>query len=444
MNDAMRVAPTVREYVQSIQEGKFTSEKLVMECLDRIDATEPDIGAWAHLDRENALGQARNLDEIRKRGQPVGDLHGIPVGVKDIFDTCEFPTQRGTPIYSGRQPDADAAVVEKLREAGAVIPGKTVTTEFAWMYPADTRNPHNPAYTPGGSSSGSAAAVAAGHVPLAIGSQTGGSTIRPASYCGIYGFKPSRGIISRRGVFQTSATLDQVGLFGQNLGDVALLADVLGGYDASDNMSYLVPRPRVLDGFLSEVPVEPNFAWIELPYADQFSEATHAGCEELVQELGAQIDRIPAPQSFSVLIECHKIIYDYEIYRCLKGERENHWDQLSDTAKTALESARERTPSQYQEALEILEAANTWFRQFFNDYDAILTPSATGEAVTLSEGTGNPICSTIWTLCGLPCLSLPLLAGEDDLPIGIQLVAGLNEDDRLFRTSRWLLNYLQS
>ncbi len=274
MNDATRIALTVREYVQSIQEGKFTSEKLVMECLDRIDATEPDIGAWAHLDRENALGQARNLDEIRKRGQPVGNLHGIPVGVKDIFDTCEFPTQRGTPIYSGRQPDADSAVVEKLREAGAVIPGKTVTTEFAWMHPADTRNPHNPAHTPGGSSSGSAAAVAAGHVPLAIGSQTGGSTIRPASYCGIYGFKPSRGIISRRGVFQTAATLDQVGLFGQNLGDVALLADVVGGYDASDNMSYLVPRPRVLDGFLSEVPVEPNFAWIELPYADQFSEAT--------------------------------------------------------------------------------------------------------------------------------------------------------------------------
>jgi Asp-tRNA(Asn)/Glu-tRNA(Gln) amidotransferase A subunit family amidase len=245
-------------------------------------------------------------------------------------------------------------------------------------------------------------------------------------------------------VFQTSATLDQVGLFGQNPGDIALLADVLGGYDASDNMSYIAPRPRVLDGYLSEVPVEPNFAWIELPYADQFSEATHTGCEELIQELGAQIDRIPAPQSFTVLIECHKIIYDYEIYRCLKGERENHWDQLSDTAKTALESARERTSSQYQEALEILEAANTWFRQFFNDYDAILTPSATGEAVKLSEGTGNHICSTIWTLCGLPCLSLPLLEGENNLPIGVQLVAGLNEDDRLFRTSRWLLNYLHS
>ena len=331
MNEVTGETPTVRQYVQSIQEGKFTSEKLLTECIARIDATEPGIGAWVHLDRENALDQARNLDEIRKRGKPVGDLHGIPVGVKDIFDTAEFPTERGSPIYAGRQSEADSAVVEKLREAGAVIPGKTVTTEFAFMHPAETRNPNNPTYTPGGSSSGSAAAVAAGHVPLAIGSQTGGSTIRPASYCGIYGFKPSRGIVSRRGVFQTSATLDQVGLFGQDLGDVALLADVIGGYDAADSMSYLAPRPRMLAGYLADVPIEPVFAWLELPYADRFSPATTEGCEELLDALGKQVDRIVAPQFLDEFIDSHKIIYEYEIYRNLENERINYTDQLSET-----------------------------------------------------------------------------------------------------------------
>jgi Asp-tRNA(Asn)/Glu-tRNA(Gln) amidotransferase A subunit family amidase len=311
------------------------------------------------------------------------------------------------------------------------------------MHPAATRNPHDASRTPGGSSSGSAAAVAAGHVPLALGSQTGGSTIRPASFCGVYGFKPSRGIISRRGVLRTSPTLDQVGLFGADLGDTALLADALGGYDAADSSTYAAPRPRMLDGYLSEVPIEPNFVWIDLPYADRFSNAVVDGCDELVDALGRQVDRIPAPKSFAALIECHKVIYDYEIYRCLSDERERHWQDLSDTAREKLDAAAARSESDYHEAMNVLEAANEWFEQFFHDYDAVITPSAVGEAPLIEEGTGDPICCTIWTLCGLPCLSLPLLVGENDLPIGVQLVGSLNRDDRLLRTTRWLLNYLR-
>ena len=443
-NPASTAVPTVRECVRLVHKGEATSEQVVTACLDAIDATEPDIGAWVSIDREQALSQARMLDESRRRGRPLGALHGIPVGIKDNFDTADFPTERGSGIYAGRQPDADCCVVEKLREAGAVILGKTVCTEFAWMHPAATRNPHNAAHSPGGSSSGSAAAVAAGQVPLAVGSQTNGSVLRPASYCGIYGFKPSTGIISRRGVFETSATLDQVGVFARDPGDTALLADVLGGYDATDAMSYLAPRPNMLPGYLADVPIEPNFVWIDLPYADRYSDAARLGCEELLQRLGGQVERIPAPASFSGLLECHKIIYDYEIVRSLESEYADHRELISATARDALEAARSRTREDYDAALAMREAAQAWFVQFFYDYDAIVTPSALGEAPPLADGTGDPVCSTIWTLCGLPCLSVPLLAGDGDLPIGVQLVAGHNEDDRLFRSTHWLLEHLNS
>jgi len=445
MNDA-RVAEgvTIRDCVKLIGKGELTSEQLVEDCLKKIEQTDAGIGAWQHLDHDAALTQARQLDDVRRRGRPLGDLHGIPVGVKDIFDTENQPTERGSPIYKGRVPGADCAVVEKLREAGAVILGKTVATELAYMHPADTSNPHNSAFSPGGSSSGSAAAVAAAQVPLALGSQTNGSTIRPASYCGVYGFKPTRGIISRRGVFQTSATLDQVGVFGRDLGDVALLADVLAGYDAADSMSYLAPRPRMLSGYLSEVPIEPIFVWLDLPYADRFSDTARAGFDELLDVMGKQVERITAPQSFSGLIECHKAIYSYEIYRCLQSERENHFGLLSDTVRQALESAAKVSDATYEEAMQTLQAASQWFEQFFNDYDAIITASATGEPPKMGEGTGDPVCCTIWTLCGLPCVSLPLLAGHNDLPIGVQLVGGAKEDDRLLRTTRWLLQYLNS
>ena len=434
---------TVEEQVRLMREGRLSSQKWVKSCLEEIAATDREIGAWIHLDPELALRQATEMDRIRRAGKPTGPLHGVPVGIKDIFDTDDQPTERGSAIYAGRQPTANCAVVEKLKEAGAVILGKTVTTELAWMHPANTRNPHHPDRTPGGSSSGSAAAVAAGHVPLSVGSQTHGSTIRPASYCGVYGYKPSRGIISRRGAFRTSPTLDQVGLFGRHPADVALLCDVVGGYDASDNMSYLAPRPRALAGYYSDVPIEPALAWIDLPYANRYSAATVAGCEELIDVLGERIERVPAPVTFSALIKVLQRIYGFEIYQRLRDERENHSALLSETTLSGLSAASRTSRAEYEEALEIMQAAITWFTRFFYDYDAIVTPAAPGEAPVFEDGTGDPVCCTIWTLCGLPCLSLPLLVGENQLPVGVQLVAGANEDDRMFRTTRWLLDYLQ-
>ncbi len=434
---------TARDLVAAVHGGQATAAQFAEACFAAFDATDESIDAWQFIDRESVMSTAQHLDDIRRRGLPLGDLHGVPIGIKDIFDTADMPTECGSKIYAGRRPATDCAVVERLREAGAIIFGKTTTAEFAWQQSPKTRNPHNSAHSPGGSSSGSAAAVAAGHVPLAIGSQSNGSTIRPASYCGVYGFKPSRGIVSRRGVFQTSETLDQVGVFGHDLGDVALLADVLAGYDAQDPHCYLAPRPRMLQGYLAEVPIEPNFAWLEMPYNDRYSTATREGCDELLDALEVRVDRIPAPQSFSALIDCHKHIYDYEISRCLNTEFSEHYEQLSATARGALEAASLCSKEQYHEALDLLAGAQEWFKAFFFDYDAIISPSATGEAPLFGGSTGDPICSTIWTLCGLPCLSIPLLTGKEGLPIGVQLVASTNEDDRLLRTARWLLDELR-
>lgn len=436
---------TARQFIARMKAGQMSSEALVQHCIDVIDQTDDKIKAWVYIDREGALAQARERDLRCKQGKSLGCLHGIPVGIKDIVDTDNMPTQRGTSIYADRMPDSNARIVNLLLEEGAVILGKTVTTELAWMNESQTVNPHNLAYTPGGSSSGSAAAVAAGQVPLAIGSQTGGSVIRPASFNGVYGCKPSRGIIPKRGVLQTSATLDHIGVFARDAGDMALLIDAIKGYDELDSFSYLAPRPAMLDGYDAEVPVDPHLVWIDMPYKERYSDSLNEGIDEILAALentSASIERIPAPQSFAALIECHKLIYDYEIRRCLDHEWIHERDRLSAVAIAGLTAAESRSEDEYAEALDIMQAANEWFATFFHDYDAVLTPPAMGVAPLLGNGTGDPVGCIIWTLCGLPCVSLPLLTGEHELPIGLQLVGGYDQDDRLFRTTRWLVEQL--
>src|SRR5882724_9357597 len=231
------------EAASKIRDGLLTSEELVSACLERIRATEPLVQAWAFLDERHALEQARAADERKRSGEPIGALHGVPVGLKDIIDTADMPTENGTVLHKGRTPPGDAAVVKMLRAAGAVILGKTVTTECAYFAPGKTRNPHNPEHTPGGSSSGSAASVGARMVPLALGSQTAGSVIRPAAFCGVHAFKPTHGLIPRTGVLQLSRTLDHIGIFARSIEDLALLAEELVGYDDGDPDTR--PRARV-------------------------------------------------------------------------------------------------------------------------------------------------------------------------------------------------------
>lgn len=433
------------EAVRLIREGALTSEALVKACLARIAETDGQVKAWVHVDAEHALDQARALDRLRMRGRALGPLHGIPVGLKDIVDTRDFPTERGSPVFAGRKPDRDARVVERLREAGAVILGKTKTTEFAFMHPTDTVNPHDMNRTPGGSSSGSAAAVAAYHVPLAIGTQTNGSVIRPASFCGVYGFKPTRGMISRTGLLQTSKSLDQVGVFARSAADAALLVDVIADYDQDDNLSFARARPDNVAGHASEAPVPPDLIWIDLPYHDRLAPDSREGMDELLSALGARVERVPGDKNLFQLINVQRVIHEYEIVRHMENTFRSHWDQVSDTLKPVIERGRAISETEYHDALGVVASAEAYFEEFFHDFDAVIAPSAAGEAPLVSAGgTGDPIFCSVWTTAGLPCLNIPLLVGENGLPVGVQLIGPAEHDDRLLRTARWLETFLQS
>ena len=430
------------EALATIASGRLSSVELVKSCLARIAETDGAIKAWAFLDGDAALAQAAECDRIRIAGLAIGPLHGIPVGLKDIIDTAKMPTQRGTPIFEGRQTDHVARLVELLREAGAVIMGKTVTTELAFVHANETRNPHNPNHSPGGSSSGSPAAVAAQHVPLAIGTQTNGSVIRPASFCGTFGFKPTRGLISRDGILQTSVSLDQVGCFGRSLADVALLTDAIGGYDQRDAVSFARPRPNMSAGAAADAPVTPALAWFDLPFNDRLSGDALDGIDAVIEILGPSVERMAAADTLSDLVAVQATIHEYEIAQHQAEVFDTHWDQISDTLRPVITRARTITKAQYDDALAVKTSAEGFFKAFFMDYDAIIAPSATGEAPTFGNGTGDPIFCTLWTLAGLPCVSLPLLVGETGLPIGLQLIGPAEKDDRLLRTAGWLQKHL--
>lgn len=440
IKDAYKLTAT--EALALCASGKLTSVELVKSCLAQITATDDAIRAWAYLDQEAAIAQAQECDRIRRAGMAIGALHGIPVGLKDIIDTADMPTARGTPIFAGRQTDHDARLVELLRGAGAVIMGKTVTTEMAFVHANDTRNPHNHDHSPGGSSSGSAAAVGAHHVPLAIGTQTNGSVIRPASFCGTFGFKPTRGVVSRTGLLQTSVSLDQVGCFGRSLADVALLTDVIGGYDGSDTTSFARPRPVMSAGAAEDAPVTPELVWFDLPFNDRLSADAQEGLEAVLEILDPQVTRMEPADTLSNLVAVQARIHEYEICQHQAEVFEGHWDQISETLKPVITRGNQITRAEYEDALAVKASAEAFFDNFFVEFDAIIAPSAAGEAPKFGAGTGDPIFCTLWTLAGLPCISLPLLVGETGLPIGVQLIGPAEKDNRLLRTARWLQTQL--
>ena len=337
----------------------------------------------------------------------------------------------------------NATLIDALEGEGAIVLGKTETTEFAALNPAPTKNPHNLDYSPGGSSAGSAAAVAAGEVPLSVGSQTNGSVIRPASFCGVFAIKPSAGLISRTNVFEQSPTLDQMGLFASSLNDLALGLDCLSVHDSRDPHSFNLPRPKCFEGYHATAPIEPNFAVFRLPYSDRQSNDCTEGFREIVDALGKQVDILDAPPSFDQLIETHRIIHHREAFVAFDTMGFIGNEALSNCMTDLLNSGAKVPESQYQEALEIKVSLDAFFNNFFEDFDVILSPSAAGEAPQLSDGnTGDPIFCTIWTLAGIPTLNLPLLKGSKGLPIGMQMIGRKNDDARLFRTARWFMKNL--
>jgi len=427
------------EAARLIRDGVVSSEQFVEACLARIAEVDGQIQAWAFLDPEYALQQARAADQRRLSGAPVGALHGVPVAIKDIFDTADMPTEYGSAIYAGRTPSRDASVVTMLRAAGAVIMGKTVTTEFAYFSPGKTRNPHNPEHTPGGSSSGSAAAVGANMVPLAIGSQTNGSTIRPAAYCGVVGFKPTHGLISRHGALMLSRTLDHVGLFANSVNDIALLAEQIIGCDENDPDTS--PRARLPFGQVAaeEPPLPPMFAFIKTPMWERADEDTKEGFNEVIEHLGSQVEEVELFPSAADAWQWHQTIMGAEMAQNLEREWTSARELLSAQLRAQIERGREARAHDYLRALSRITPINESFIELFEQrYDAILTPAAPSAAPKGLDSTGDPSFCTLWTLCGMPAISLPLLQSANGLPIGVQLVGPRHGDARLLRTARWL------
>lgn len=430
---------TAAEAASSIRAGTLTSEELVQSCLERIRELEPNVQAWTFLDEQHALAQARAADERKRSGEAIGPLHGIPVGLKDIIDTADMPTENGTVLHKGRMPRADAAVVTLLRAAGAVILGKTVTTECAYFAPGKTRNPHNPEHTPGGSSSGSAAAVGAGMVPLALGSQTAGSVIRPAAFCGAYGYKPTHGLIPRSGILQLSRTLDHVGLFARSVEDLALLLEQVQGYHEGDPDT----RPRARIPFKQmcseEPPLEPMLAFIKTPHWERADADAKEAFKELTETLGDRVEEVELFPSATEAWDWHRTIMEAEMAANLEPLWLAGKEKLSERLRSLIERGRETRAVDHQRALRrIAPAVESLDDLFTQRYDAILTTPALGTAPKGLGSTGDPVFCSLWTLFGMPAITLPLMQGANGLPLGVQLVGRRNYDARLLRTARWL------
>lgn len=401
------------EMSERLQSGECSSEQIVEACLERIQARDNDVQAWQYLDPEYALEQARTRD----KSAPGSPMHGVPIGIKDIIDTADMPTDYGSKIYDGHQPSANAACVELLKDAGAVILGKTVTTEFAYLEPGDTRNPHDLEHTPGGSSSGSAAAVADYHLPIALGTQTAGSIIRPASYCGVVGFKPSFDSYPAAGIHPFAQSLDTLGGFARKVADIVLLADVLGG-EKSDFEAMAPTRIAMVRGP----------AWSE---AGQGSREVLEQSRELLLERGTTVEEVPLPVEFDEIIEAQKCIQLHECTRTLSSYYENSAEKMSRKLRVDYEHGLGISDATMKGAYALVEKCKHSIARLFSDYDLLLTPASSSSAPLANEGTGDPVFNRMWTALHLPCISLPFPRPSGNLPIGLQLVGGYRNDSLL-------------
>jgi len=435
--DGQLAALSATDAAAKIARGVLSAEDYISACLARISEAEKDVHAFIHIDAEHALRQARALDARRRSGQPIGPLHGLPVGIKDIFNTADYPTECGSALLKGRRPARDCTAVARLRAAGAVIIGKTVTTECAYFHPGATRNPHDLERTPGGSSSGSAAAVAAGMIPLAIGSQTNGSVIRPASFCGVYGVKPTHGTISRHGALILSLALDHVGVFARSLADAALILEALAGYDAEDPDSRPFASPAFRVVAAEKPPSPPRLAFVRTPVWDKADAEARAAFEALAQRLGDIVRPVDLPETFTGAWADQRVIMFTDMAHNLGAMVARGGDASSQQLRDLIAEGSQTNALRYLAARDGATRYRAGLGDILKDYDAILTPSAPGVAPK-GIATGNPAFNTLWTLAGLPAVTLPLLQGGGGLPIGVQLVGAFGDDARLLRTANWL------
>jgi Asp-tRNA(Asn)/Glu-tRNA(Gln) amidotransferase A subunit family amidase len=411
---------TATQARSAIADGRITSEALVAACLERIAAREPLLGAWQSLDAEAALDQARACDREPTRGL----LHGVPVGIKDIIDTADLPTEFGTPIYAGHRPAWDAACVAALRGAGAVILGKTVTTELAYFKPAKTANPHDLDRTPGGSSSGSAAAVADCMVPLALGTQTVGSVIRPAAFCGVFGYKGTYGLFNMGGIKAFAPSLDTLGGMARDIADLELLNRVLVGAEMGEPQFGRPPRIGLCRTH------EWHGAAVESRQAVERA-------ANLLAEAGATVAEAPLPPSFANLCEAQATVLAFEGARSFFHEWTRYRSRLSSKISEMVEQGLGCDYRTYAAALAQGEAARREIETLFARHDVLLAPSAVGEPPAKHDSTGDPLFSRLWTLLHVPCINLPGFSGPSGLPVGVQLIAARHNDRGLLAVAAW-------
>jgi Asp-tRNA(Asn)/Glu-tRNA(Gln) amidotransferase A subunit family amidase len=407
------------EAARLMREGKLRPNELMEACLARIAALEPEVRAFAWFDADAARRGAAAAKQ--------GPLHGLPIGVKDVLDTADAPSGYGSPIWTGWRPKADAAAVAWAKAAGGVAVGKTVTTEFATRKPGPTTNPHNPGHTPGGSSSGSAAGVAAGFFPLAYGTQTAGSVIRPAAFCGVVGFKPTYATINRFGMKLMSESLDTVGVMARSVADCALFAGAVSGRDLGDPEAMPTRAPRL---GICRSPV-----W---QLAAPETEALLARVASALSRAGATVSDRELPPDVAAIGDAHPVVMNAESARALGWELANARDQISEGLRERLEFGLSRSEAEVAEARAVFVRAQAAFPQAMEGLDALVTPSAPGEAPAGLEWTGDPAFNLIWTSLHVPCVTVPAGQGPNGLPLGIQIVTRAGEDRAALAWARWV------
>ena len=427
----------VEQIANQIKEGKISSREVCEIFIERINKFEKDIKAWAHFDKKLLLSKADEADEHRKSGKPMGSLHGVPVAVKDIIGTFDMPTECGTVLRKGAK-SQNAEIIDLLISAGAIVMGKTATSELAYLGPPATRNPNDYTRTPGGSSSGSAAVIASYMAPLSIGSQTGGSIIRPASFCGVVGYKPSYGLISRNGVLRTSNKLDHIGVFGKTVEDVALLAKVLIKKDSYDEATIHFSSENMLEECKKGPLYDPKFIFYKTDAWKIIDKKSRDAFEYFIKSFKKNIEIFDTPSYFKDINKYHQIIHETDLANNFAAYYKKSKNKLSNYMQKAISNGNKHSAKEYAEAIDFMKRSYESYKEVFEDYHGVLSPSSPGVAPKGLKSTGTAEFNRFWSFMGTPCISLPLLQGENNLPLGVQLIGDKYDDLRFLGVARWL------
>jgi len=428
----------VEEIVSKIKDAQLTSVEVCEKYIERINKFEKDVKAWVYFDKELLMEKAAEADKYRQSGKPMGPLHGIPVAVKDIVGTADMPTECGTVIKQEKSFSQNAKIIDLLLAAGAIVMGKTATAELAYLGPPKTTNPHDYSRTPGGSSSGSAAAVVSFMAPLSIGSQTGGSVIRPASYCGVVGYKPTYGLISRNGVLKTSEKLDHIGMFGKTVEDVALLAKVLIKKDKFDSATVDYSADSLLEETKKVPRFEPKFIFYKTDYWKNVEKKSREVFEYFVKSFKNNIEIFDTPSYFKDIHKYHQIIYETDLANNFGLYYKKYKKKLSKPMQDAIVKGNKHSAKEYAKAIDFMKTSYESHEEVFEEYHGVLSPSSPGVAPKSLKSTGSAEFNRVWSYLGTPCISIPLLKGKSKMQLGVQLIGAKFDDYKVLGVANWL------